>query len=390
MDPIYLDFNSTTPLLPQVAAALAQADAAGYANPASQHAEGRRARRVLEDAREEIARLLGANLTDRAADRLVFTSGGTEANNLALLGLIGSASRGPGRIILSSIEHPSITATADFLSQRGWQVDRIAVNSDGVIQLDHLDELLAHSSPLGAPRIVSAMLANNETGVLQPIAEIVRRCSTHPPAVPVHTDAVQAIAKIPVHFRELGVAAMTVTPHKFGGPRGIGALLVRHGSNVEPILHGATQQLGLRPGTESVALVLGFLAALQAWQQECLERPRRLAALRDQFEAAIKSAYPQCVINGAAAPRLPHTSNIAFVGHDRQALFMSLDMAGVCCSTGSACASGSSEPSPTLLAMGLPKPIVDSSLRFSFGSTTTAAEIDESIRRISAVLSAKR
>jgi len=183
---------------------------------------------------------------------------------------------------------------------------------------------------------------------------------------------------------------MTVAPHKFGGPRGIGALLVRHDVDVATILHGATQQLGLRPGTESVSLALGFLVALKNWDANRDDRSRNLAALRDRFEAVLRAAYPKCIVNGAAAPRLPHTSNVAFVGYDRQALFMALDIAGVCCSTGSACASGSSEPSPTLLAMNLPKEIVNSSLRFSLGPTTTSAEIDEAVRRISSLVVAQR
>ncbi len=183
---------------------------------------------------------------------------------------------------------------------------------------------------------------------------------------------------------------MTVAPHKFGGPRGIGALLVRHGVDVHPILHGATQQLGLRPGTESVTLALGFLAALRACNKDQPSRSNRLAALRDHFETELQTTFPQLAVNGGTAPRLPHTSNIAFVGHDRQAVFMALDMAGLCCSTGSACASGSSEPSPTLLAMNLSKTIVESSLRFSLGPTTTDAEIDEALRRISQVLHGQR
>jgi cysteine desulfurase len=401
MDPIYLDFNSTAPLLPEAAAAMAAADEAGYANPASQHAAGRRARQVLEDAREEIARLLGADLTDRTADRLIFTSGGTESNNLALLGLTSTpldllpfnsdpeSAKGsaPPRIIISSIEHPSITAAADFLARRGWQIDRLAADQNGVVQLNHLDQLLGVAP---VPRIVSVMLANNETGVLQPVAEIVRRCSQITPAVSVHTDAVQSVGKTPIHFRKLGVAAMTIAPHKFGGPRGIGAFLVRHGIDIHPILHGATQQLGFRPGTESVSLALGFLAALRAWNKDQPSRSSHLSALRDHFEAALQTAFPHLEVNGGKASRLPHTSNIAFVGHDRQALFMALDMTGLFCSTGSACASGSSEPSPTLLAMQLPKSIVESSLRFSLGPTTTAAEIDEAVRRISQVIQGQR
>jgi cysteine desulfurase len=407
MHPIYLDFNSTSPLLPEVAAAMAQADAAGYANPASQHAEGRRAHRVLEETREEIARLLGADLTGRQPDRLIFTSGGTEANNLVLLGLASAKRMGSGewgmgnggRLIVSAIEHPSVKAVADDLGKRGWQIDTLKVTGDGVVDLDHLDELLTasdfmlESSPMRsftvaapkssipiAPPLVSVMLANNETGVLQPLAEIVRRCQAA--GVPVHTDAVQAIGKIRIDFRALGVAAMTAAPHKFGGPRGIGALILRHGVDLQPILHGATQQLGLRPGTESISLPIGFLAALKVWERNGEKWTSRITELRDRFESGVRQAQPQAVVNGAQAARVPHTSNIAFLGHDRQALFMALDLAGICCSTGSACASGSSEPSPTLLAMNLPREIVESSLRFSLGPTTTADDIDEAVRRI--------
>jgi cysteine desulfurase len=380
MQPIYLDFNSTAPLLPEVASALVEAYEARYANPASQHAEGRRARRILEDAREEIARLLGANLADAAADKLVFTSGGTEANNLALFGLTAAGSAPPGRIVISAIEHPSITAAAEELLRRGWQVDRISATSDGVVRLEELDRQLESKSGKQPPRLVSIVLANNETGVLQPIEEIARRCRAK--SVLVHTDATQAIGKLPVDFRALGVDAMTVSPHKFHGPRGIGALIVRSGLKISPLLHGAAQQLALRPGTESVELPLGFLAALKAWDKDRHERPGRMQALRDHFEAGVCQGYPAAIVNGAEAPRLPNTSNISFVGRDRQAFLIALDLAGICCSTGSACASGSREPSPTLLAMGLPENRTSSSLRFSIGTTTTPEEIDEAIARI--------
>ncbi len=386
MPSIYLDFNSTAPQLAEVTAAMREAEAANYANPASQHAEGRRAHAALENAREEIARLLGANLTDRTPDRLIFTSGGTEANNLALLGLNGGIDRqSRGRLIISAMEHPSVTSAADYLVQQGWQIERLRVNSDGVVCLDHLDELLAADSTFGPVRLVSVMTANNETGVLQPIEEIVHRCEAV--GVPVHTDAVQAAGKMPIRFRDLRVSAMTVAAHKLGGPRGIGALLVRHHTQLAPILHGATQQLGERPGTESVVLPIGFLAALKAWEQNRASWVSRIESLRNRFESAVCNFFPSAVINGKCAPRLPNTSNVAFVGHDRQALFMALDLAGVCCSTGSACASGSSEPSPTLLAMNLPKNVVESSLRFSMGATTTADEIDEALQRIKSVLS---
>jgi cysteine desulfurase len=390
MQSIYLDNNSTTPLLPEVAAAMAAADAAGYANPASAHAAGRRAHRALEDARDETAALLGANITrPHTADRLIFTSGGTEANNLALLGLTGALHSAekpatPGRIIVSAIEHLSVSGAADLLATLGWQVDRIRVTPDGVVDLEHFDALLAADSPLGRPQLVSVMLANNETGVIQPVAEIARRASAA--GVPVHTDAAQAIGKIPVNFRELGVAAMSVAPHKFHGPCGIGALVVRHDVTVHPLLRGAPQQFGLRPGTEAIAPAIGFLTALKAWQRDQGNRTRHMIALRDRFEAGIKRVFATAVINGAAAARLPHTSNVAFPSRDRQALMMALDLAGICCSTGSACASGSSEPSPTLLAMNLPREIAASSLRFSVGATTTVADVDEAIIRISEIV----
>jgi cysteine desulfurase len=390
---IYLDFNSTTPLLPEIAAAMAEANAAGYANPASQHAAGRKAHRVLEDTREAIAHLLGADITSpHTADRLIFCSGGTEANNLALLGLTGALTphtlKSSGRIIISAIEHPSITSPASYLAKLGWQVDRLEVTSDGVIRIEHLDELLAAPSPHGLPKLVSVMHANNETGALQPIAEIVRRCAAY--GIPVHTDAAQAIGKIPVNFRQLGVAAMTVAPHKFHGPRGIGALLVRSGTLIQPVLHGASQQLGVRAGTESVALPIGLLAAMKLCQRDVAARTQSLSQLRDRFEAGILAAYPAAKINAKQAPRLPNTTNIAFIGRDRQSLLMALDLAGIQCSTGSACASGSSEPSPTLLAMRLPNEFVTSSLRFSLGSTTTLAEIETATARIAEIVCPKK
>jgi cysteine desulfurase len=390
MPPIYFDFNSTAPLLPEVTSTMAAAQTANYANPASQHSAGRQAHRQLEDSREEIAGLLGANLTDRQADRLIFTSGGTEANNLALIGLTAATlpsantSSGPGRIIISAIEHPSVMAAADYLARGGWQVERLRVDQNGLICLEHLDELLSPRPNLPAPRLVSVMLANNETGVIQPISEVVRRCQ--PLSIPVHTDAAQAAAKLPIDFRALGVAAMSVAPHKFGGPRGIGALIVKHGVALNPLLHGATQQGGIRPGTESVVLPIGFLTALQIWTRDREKLSAQLLSLRDQLESGVRSIMPRAVVNGAGAPRLPHTANIAFPGYDRQALFMALDLAGICCSTGSACASGSSEPSPTLVAMNLPRSIVESSLRFSLGLSTTVEEIKAVLWRLAQII----
>jgi cysteine desulfurase len=375
MNSIYLDNNATTLIHPEVAEAMADCDLAGYMNPASQHGPGRRARRVLEEARERIAELLGANVSRTDADRLVFTSGGTEANNLAIRGLAGRES---SRVILSAIEHPSVVGAGEHLQLRGFDVQRLQVSRDGVVDVDHLRQLIDRRT-----RLVSVMLANNETGVLQPVAEIAAVCSEF--GVRLHTDAVQVAGKLPVDFQSLGVAAMTISAHKFHGPRGIGALIVGPGVPLEGILFGGFQQWGLRPGTESVTLAVGMCTALEIWHREADKRAARMSALRDQFERVLQTATG-IAVNGAAAPRLPHTSNISFPGQDRQALLMALDLAGVACSTGSACASGSSEPSPVLLAMQCPRAIVESSLRFSLSAQTTSAEIELACSRILHVL----
>lgn len=376
--PLYLDHNSTTPVAPEVARAMADAVAQGYANPASQHELGRQARRVVEDARERIAELLGGETGGRRPDRLIFTSGGTEANNLALFGLGPTAATGhgePDHLVISPIEHPSIAAAAAELARRGARVDRLTVDCDGVVQLESLREVIGPGV-----RLVSVMLGNNETGALQPIRQLA--AALEPQGTPLHTDAVQAVGKIDVHFRDLGATALSFTAHKFYGPLGIGGLLLRGDAELAPQLFGGFQQAGLRPGTESLPLVVGMRAALEAWHAEREQREARLARLRDRFEQLVCGELPYARVIAGAAPRLPHTSNIAFVGLDRQAVFVALDVAGLACSTGSACASGSSEPSPVLVAMGLDEAVIRGSLRFSFGAYTTPREVDESARRI--------
>jgi cysteine desulfurase len=383
MQPIYLDHNATTPLLPEVAAAMAECQSAGFANPESQHQLGRRARRMLEDAREGIAAILGVDLQCRPPDRLIFTSGGTEANNLALFGMAGASGAGNSpRIAISSIEHPSVSQAAKALTRRGFRLDIVPVSQDGLMSIDRFKSLLGER-----PRLVSIMAANNETGVLQPIRELAALAATV--GAPLHTDAVQAVGKTPASFREWGVAAMSIASHKFNGPRGVGALIVRGGAALDPILFGGFQEEGLRPGTQPVALAVGMHAAIESFHREQVERTARIAQLRDRLETGLVAAWPSAIVHGAMALRLPNTTCLAFPGRDRQALVMALDLAGVACSTGSACASGSSEPSPTLVAMGLADELIGSSIRFSLGATTTAGEIDEAIKRIARVL-AKR
>ena len=399
MQSIYLDHNATTPLLPEVLAAMADCATTAFANPESQHQPGQRARRVLEDAREGMAALLGADLSGPHPDRLIFTSGGTEANNLALLGLAAASvaerekrcqepnprnqsviAESPddlvpdtfsSRIVISAIEHPSVARPAEQLARHGWRMERLPVSDEGVVSVESFEQLLGDSPTL---RLASVMLANNETGVVQPVERLATLAAAA--GVPLHTDAAQAVGKLPVDFRKLGVAALSCAAHKFHGPRGIGALLVRGEVRLEPLLWGGFHQQGLRPGTECVVLAVGMHAALASFSREQTERLARLARLRDRFEARLRTGWPGEVINGREAERLPNTASVAFPSLDRQALVMALDLAGVACSTGSACASGSSEPSPTLRAMGLSEPVVQSSLRFSLGATTTEAEID--------------
>lgn len=375
---IYLDNNATTPLHPDVLAAMSACWSAQPLNPASQHRVGRRAQRLLEDAREAIARLLDA---DPVRDRVIFTSGGTEANNLALFGLAAARA---GKTVVSAIEHPSILAAAEELTRRGGATVRLDVSPDGVVCAEHLRDLL-DASPT---RLVSAMLVNNETGVVQPVAKLAELCRGA--GVPLHTDAAQAVGKLPVSFRRLGVAAMTVAAHKLHGPAGVGALIVRGDVPLTPILFGGAQQLELRPGTEPVALAVGMQRALELWREKAEIRRQFLQQQRDRLEALICERIADAVVIGRDAPRAPHTLAIAFPGVDRQAALMALDLAGVACSTGSACASGSSEPSPVLQAMRCEEAIVRSALRFSLGVMNTADEIDAAAARIVRTVQALR
>ncbi len=402
MESIYLDHNATTPTRPEVVEAMARCYGAVYANPASQHRPGQQARRALDDAREQIAEILGADLAPPRRDRLIFTSGGTEANNLAILGIAragrGSSPRSlageahtsprplagegqgvrafqPGQIIISAGEHQSVIEPAEHLLEEGWRLDTLGLTTDGLVQAEQLPPLLGPQT-----RLVSVLLGNHETGVLQPVAELAAICNRA--GVPLHTDAVQVVGKLPVHFRTLGVASMSIAAHKFQGPLGVGALLVRDDVPIVPLMFGGHQQGGLRPGTESAALAVGMAMALELWRKEQDQHARRLQALRDRFESGLREGLGNVVVHGAKAPRLPQTSSVALLGLDGQVLLMALDLAGVACSVGSACASGSTELSPTLRAMGVPNEQVAASLRFSFGATTTEAEIDEALRRI--------
>ncbi len=372
---IYLDHNATTPVLPEVAEAVREASLQYIANPDSQHEPGRQARRALETVREKIGNLLGAQMAGMEADRVVFTSGGTEANNLAVLGIGALAGENQGHLVTSAIEHPCVNEAIDQLQLAGWREDRALPTVDGVVPVSAIESLLRPNT-----KLVALMLANNETGAIQPVAKIAAICRER--GILVHTDAAQAVGKIPVDFTGLGVHSLSMAAHKFGGPLGIGVLVLKHGLEPRPQLLGGHQQSGLRPGTQTVALAIGMQKALEISLARGSECSGRIGQLRDHFERAITTSLPSVTVLAVSGPRLPNTSNLAFVGLDRQALVMALDLAGVACSAGSACASGSSEPSPTLVAMGLEKRVIDASIRFSLAASTTPAEIDEAARRI--------
>lgn len=377
---IYLDHNATTPLSPRAVEAMVACWRGLPCNPSSQHSAGRHARRLLEDAREGLAELLGAKLYGPTPDRLIFTSGGSEANNLALFGLAAApqATSGhalPPHAIVSAIEHPSVLGPAAQLARSGWAVDYLPANTDGVVLVERLPELLRPQT-----RFVALMLANNETGVIQRVVEAAEVC--HRAGLALHVDAVQAVGKLKVDFHALGAATMTVAAHKFNGPVGIGALVVRHGVSLAPMFFGGAQEEGLRPGTQAVALAVGMHAALDEWHAEQQSRQVRLKEMRDRFESLLRAEIPGLVVHGAGASRLPHTSCIALPGVERQAMHLALDRAGVAASTGSACASGASQASPTLRAMGVPQELVAASLRFSFGPNNTDDEVREACSHI--------
>lgn len=381
MSPIYLDHNSTTPIDPQVVEAMTDALNKGFLNPASQHREGQRARREIESLRSRIIDLLGGLSHSMEADQLIITSGGTESNNLALIGLAQHLStktdHGKGRVLVSAIEHPSIIGAADALKRNGFEVEQISVDSDGVVCLDDLKRLLT-STDAQPVTLVSIMLANNETGVIQPVSEAAKLCHQH--SAMLHTDAVQMIGKLPVSFSEIGCDAMSFTAHKLHGPRGIGGLMLKNGINVEPILFGGFQQMAMRPGTEDVALLTGMHRAIELAVGDP-DRAARMTLLRDALETTLQSMF-DVTINGLGAARMPHTSNVSFAGIDRQAFLMAADIEGLAISTGSACASGSSELSPVLLAMQANNDVVQGSIRISLGATTTKAEIKEASVKI--------
>ena len=370
---IYLDHNATTNLRPAAAEIMLQTARDFPGNPGSRHAAGRRARQVLESAREQVAMLLQADPRE-----VIFTSGGTESINLALNGLsrLVEQQNLPRVVFSPPGEHPATEQSLVRLEERGWK--RI------IGAVDQCGRLSPSTLPHETYSLATTLLAHNETG-------LIRDLSLWSPAaeqrgIRWHVDAVQACGKISICFHDLGCTSLSCAAHKFGGPRGIGALLVRRHTGLPADLVGGHQEGSMRAGTESVALAAGMATALEEAIKELSEGTQRMRMLRDRFEHGLREQCPPVVLNGPETERLPNTVNLAFPGCHGEALLVSLDLAGICCSLGSACASGSLQPSPILVAMGLPNEVVTSSVRFSLGRNTTASEIEQAIQIVAATV----
>jgi cysteine desulfurase len=359
--PIYLDHNATTPVRPEVVEAMGTCLAGPPGNPSSLHRFGRAARELREEARSKVARAAGCE-----AGSVIFTSGGTEADNLALRGVAG-------RIVSVATEHEAVLETLEDRRRGGTETTVLPVEESGAVRVERIADSLR-----GGAALVSVMAANNETGVLQPIAEIGALCQER--GVLFHTDAVQCFGKIPFSFSDSPVDLASISSHKIGGPKGVGALLVRDRVVLRPLVTGGSQERALRPGTENLPGIVGFGRAAELAVAELDTLRGRLERLRERLEAGVRDAFPDCRINGEEMDRLPNTTNVTLPGVDGEAMLVALDLEGVAVSTGAACNAGASKPSHVLLAMGRTPEEAQSSLRFSLGPGTTPSEIEEVIR----------
>ena len=356
---VYLDHAATTPMF-DVAIDAMNTSLRKLGNPSSLHTEGRSTRKDVEDAREKIARVVGC-----LASEVIFTGSGTEANNAAIKGLFWNSPKKV--IVVSSIEHHAVLDPAHWLVEHeGAELIEIPVNAEGVIDLDFLRKVIAGRGSEIA--LISVMHSNNETGVIQPIGEVVKIAGD----IPVHTDAVQSFTKVPLSFKDLGLFAMTISGHKVGGPLGIGALILRRAVEIPALLHGGGQERDIRSGTLNAPSIVAFAAAVEA----NLYDATKIAQMRDAFEAGVVALRPDAVINGHSAPRLPGISNITFPGTQSDSLLLLMDSEKVSCSTGAACTAGVHRPSHVLMAMGLTDVVSQSSLRFSFGTTNSAGDVE--------------
>lgn len=367
----YFDHNATTALDARVLEAMLPFLAKQHGNPTSRHSAGRVARQAIDQAREQVAAAVGAH-----PSQVVFTSGGTEADNLAIQGI--AAALTPTQIAVSAVEHPAVTRPAQSLRSRGWQLASIAVDADGRLDLDSLQAVLRQPTAL-----VSVMAANNETGVLQDIPAIAE--SAHRNGALLHTDAVQALGKLPLDFEALGAQAMSLSAHKINGPQGAGALVLDKRVDLRPLLYGGGQEKGLRSGTENIAAIVGFGLACELAQRELSQRTATSLQLRERLEQGLRALG--AVIFGERAPRLANTSFFAFPNVEGETLVMALDRKGFAVASGSACSSDSTEPSHVLLAMGVEPTLARGAVRVSLGAGNSMAEVENFLRTLEDELS---
>ena len=376
LDRIYLDHNATTPLDPTVWEAMAGILRDGFGNPSSLHWFGQQARAAVDTARGQVAALIGASPSE-----IVFTASGTEADNMALRGWASLASGQRRKIVYSAIEHHAIVNTAKALAEEGWPVEAVRVGPQGLVDLDDLRARVGNDTGL-----VALMLANNETGVIQPVAEAAAIARQR--GALVHCDAVQAAGKIAVDVRTLDVDTLALSAHKVYGPKGTGALYVKRGTRMKSLIRGGSQERNRRAGTENVAGIVGMGRAAETALGELPGEAPRLAKLRDRLEAGLL-ALPGTLRNGEG-PRVPNTTNISFEGIEAESLLMALDLMGIAVSTGAACAAGAVEPSHVLRAMGLPLERVQGSVRFTQGRTTSDAQVDRVVEAVFSTVERQR
>jgi cysteine desulfurase len=362
---IYLDYNATTPLAPEVIEAVTRATRDIFGNASSIHRFGQHAKAELDDSRSAVATLLGGDPSE-----VVFTSGGTEADNFAIRGAAEALEpTGRRHLIASAIEHEAVLNTFRALARRGWRTTLLPVDQSGVVAADRLREAITADTAL-----VSVMHANNEIGTIQPIAALADIAHAH--GALMHTDAVQSAGKIPLDVRTLGVDLLSLSAHKFNGPKGAGTLWIKRGTRMQPTMTGGKHERNRRAGTENVPAIAGLGVAARLAHHKLSAEGARVAALRDRLETQILAAVPGSVVNGARDARVPNTTNISFDRVEAESLLIALDLEGIAVSTGSACSSGTLEPSHVLKAMGLPPHRTQNSLRFSLGMYSTDAEVD--------------
>ena len=374
MKRIYFDHNATTPITAEVLAAMLPYLTEEYGNASSIHAYGQNAREAVEQARSSVAALLGA----RAAD-IMFTSGGTESNNHAILGAVAAAPGTAKHIITSAIEHVAVLDSCRALAKSGIDLTVLPVDREGLVNPEDVRNAIRPKTVL-----ITLMLANNEIGTIEPIEEIGKIAAEK--GIVFHTDAVQAAGKVPIDVEKLGVDLFSISAHKFNGPKGVGALYIRKGTPLAPLLYGGHSERDRRPGTEDVAAIAGMGKAAELARLGMRKESERLRSLRDRLERGLLNRVPQSWVNGARAPRVPNTANLTFPFIEGESMVIALDLKGLACSTGAACSSGALEPSHVLMTLGLAPEDARATLRLSLGHQTTEDEIDFALETIPPVI----